>query len=47
MRPVTRERVEAVIDQLHFVPTASAQRLRQDQGHVIGVLVGDIANHFS
>lgn len=47
MRPATRERVEAVIDQLHFVPTASAQRLRQDQGHVIGVLVGDIANHFS
>lgn len=47
MRPATRQRVEEVIDRLHFVPTASAQRLRQSQGHVIGVLVGDIANPFS
>lgn len=47
MRPATRERVEDVIEKLHFVPTASAQRLRQSQGHVIGVLVGDIANPFS
>lgn len=43
----TRQRVEAVIKELHFIPTASAQRLRQRQGHVIGVLVGDIANPFS
>lgn len=47
MRPTTRQRVEEVIDQLHFVPTASAQRLRQSHGHVIGVLVGSIANPFS
>lgn len=47
MRPATRQRVEAVIKELHFIPTASAQRLRQRQGHVIGVLVGDIANPFS
>lgn len=47
MRPATRKRVEDVISKLHFVPTASAQRLRQSQGHVIGVLVGDISNPFS
>lgn len=47
MRPATRQRVENIITKLHFVPTASAQRLRQNQGHVIGVLVGDIANPFS
>ena len=47
MRPATRKRVEDVISKLHFVPTASAQRLRQNQGHVIGVLVGDISNPFS
>lgn len=47
MRPATRQRVEDVIAKLHFVPTASARRLRQNQGHVIGVLVGDISNPFS
>lgn len=47
MRPATRQRVENLIAELHFVPTASAQRLRQSQGHVIGVLVGDISNPFS
>lgn len=47
MRPATRQRVEQVIKDLGFVPAASARRLRQDNGHLIGVLVGDIANPFS
>lgn len=47
MRPSTRQRVEATIERLHYVPAASAQRLRQKQSHVIGVLVGDISNPFS
>lgn len=47
MRPSTRHRVEAVIKKLNYMPAASAQRLRQDHGHVIGVLVGDISNPFS
>lgn len=47
MRPTTRKRVEKAISDLHFIPTASAQRLRQTQSHVIGVLVGDISNPFS
>lgn len=47
MRPATRKRVEMAINNLNYVPAASAQRLRQAQGHVIGVLVGDISNPFS
>jgi LacI family kdg operon repressor len=47
MRPATRRRVEKTIRNLNFVPTASAQRLRQTQSYVIGILVGDISNPFS
>lgn len=47
MRPATRQQVEETIQRLNYVPTASAQRLRQAQGHVIGMLVGDISNPFS
>ena len=47
MRPATRKRVEQTIKELNFVPTASAQRLRQNKTHVIGILVGDISNPFS
>lgn len=47
MSAATRLRVEKVIKELNFVPTASAQRLRKAQGRAIGVLVGNIANPFS
>lgn len=47
MRPSTRQRVLKTIKELNYVPTASARRLRQSHGHVIGALVGDIANPFS
>lgn len=47
MRPATRKHVEQVIADLNFVPTASAQRLRQNKTNVIGILVGDISNPFS
>lgn len=47
MRPATRKRVEQAIQDLHFVPTASARQLRQTRSHVIGILVGDISNPFS
>jgi LacI family kdg operon repressor len=47
MSAQTKERIDATINQLHYVPAASARRLRQTQSHLVGVLVGDIANHFS
>ena len=47
MRPATRKRVEKAINDLHFVPTASARLLRQNHSHVVGILVGDISNPFS
>ena len=47
MSAQTKERIDATIKELHYVPAASARRLRQTQSHLVGVLVGDIANHFS
>ena len=44
MSAQTKERIDATINQLHYVPAASARRLRQTQSHLVGVLVGDIAN---
>lgn len=47
MRPITRRKVEAAIEELHFVPAASARRLRTKTSQTVGVLVGDISNVFS
>lgn len=47
MRPATRQKVEAVIKKVNYVPAASARRLRQNHGNVIGIFVGDVANPFS
>lgn len=41
MSAQTKERIDATINQLHYVPAASARRLRQTQSHLVGVLVGD------
>lgn len=47
MRPATRRKVEQTIKELHYLPTASARRLRTSQSYIVGVLVGDIGNVFS
>lgn len=47
MSAQTRAKIDEKIQQLHYVPAASARRLRQEQSHLVGVLVGDISNHFS
>jgi len=44
--PVTRERVEAAIAQLDFVPNGSARQLRVGTITTVGAIVLDIANPF-
>ncbi len=43
----TKERIAATIKELNYAPTASARRLRQSQSHLVGLLVGNMANPFS
>lgn len=42
----TRERVQQVIDELHFVPNASARRLRAGRITTVGAVLLDIRNPF-
>ena len=42
----TRERVQAVIDQYHYSPSASAVNLSRRETNTIGVIVPEIANTF-
>lgn len=47
MSAVTKEKVAATIKKLNYAPAASARRMRQDQSHLVGLLVGDVGNPFS
>lgn len=47
MSTKTQTKIEKVIQQLNYHPSASARRLRTNQSKVIGVIVGDISNVFS
>lgn len=47
MSEKTRQKVARTIKELNYVPTASARQLRQSSSHVVGLLVGDVANTFS
>lgn len=42
VKPDTRKKVLAVIDQLHYVPNASAKNLRSQKTMTLGVIVTDI-----
>lgn len=44
--PATRERVEAAIAELDFVPSASARQLRAGVAQSVGAIVLDVANPF-
>lgn len=41
-----RQRVQAIIDDLHYVPSAVARSLRNDKTHTIGILVPNNANPY-
>ncbi len=47
MSEETRSRIEQVIRQTHYIPSANARRLRQSRSHLIGVIVGDLGNVFT
>jgi LacI family transcriptional regulator len=46
VRPQTRARVEAAMEQLGFIPNASARQLRADRGSCLGLVVLDVRNPF-
>jgi LacI family transcriptional regulator len=46
VRPQTRARVEAAMEQLGFIPTASARQLRAGRGSCLGLVVLDVRNPF-
>ena len=46
VRPQTRARVEAAIEQLGFIPNASARQLRAGRGNCLGLVVLDVRNPF-
>jgi DNA-binding LacI/PurR family transcriptional regulator len=46
VRPVTAERVQRVIDELHYIPNTSARHLRSGHTRLFGLIVSDIKNPF-
>ncbi len=46
VRPQTRARVEAAMEQLGFIPNASARQLRVGRGSCLGLVVLDVRNPF-
>ncbi|HEY1672305.1 MAG TPA: substrate-binding domain-containing protein [Streptosporangiaceae bacterium] len=46
VRSQTRARVEAAMEQLGFIPTASARQLRAGRGSCLGLVVLDVRNPF-
>ena len=44
--PATRSKVERIIDELHYVPSAAARNLSRSSSTTIGAVVADIANPF-
>ena len=47
MSDETKARIAQVIADLDYSPSSSARQMRQKSSHLVGVLVGDIANPFS
>lgn len=47
MSEETRARIEQAIADTHYIPSASARRLRQSRTHLIGVVVTDPGNVFT
>jgi len=46
MKPATRDRVLAAIQELRYTPTRSAQRMRRQRRDIIGILLPDISNPY-
>jgi LacI family transcriptional regulator len=46
VRPKTRARVEAAMEELGFIPNGSARQLRAGRSRCLGLVVLDITNHF-
>jgi LacI family transcriptional regulator len=46
VRPQTRARVEAAMEQLGFIPNASARQLRAGRSRCLGLVVLDVTNPF-
>jgi LacI family transcriptional regulator len=46
VRPATAERVQRIIDELHYVPNTSARSLRVGRSRLLGLIVSDINNPF-
>ena len=47
MSAATKSRIQETVDRLDYRPNASARRMRQQNTHVVGVVVADISNVFS
>ena len=47
LSPATRERIKAVIDETHYRPNRSAQRLKASRSMLIGCVIGDVSSPFS
>src|SRR6202167_1403505 len=46
VRPLTRARVEAAMEQLGFIPNGSARQLRAGRSRCLGLVVLDVTNPF-
>ena len=47
LSPATRERIKSVIDETHYRPNRSAQRLKATHTMLIGCVIGDLSSPFS
>src|SRR5580700_9539700 len=46
VRPLTRARVEAAMEELGFIPNGSARQLRAGRSRYLGLVVVDVTNPF-
>ena len=46
VNPATREKVERIMNELHYVPSAVARNLSKSSSTIIGAIVADISNPF-
>jgi len=46
VRPLTRARVEAAMEELGFIPNGSARQLRAGRSRCLGLVVLDVTNPF-
>ncbi|NEG96558.1 transcriptional regulator [Bifidobacterium primatium] len=47
MSVATQQKIQQVIQDLNYRPSAAAKNMRSDSTHIIGVIVGDISNVFA